>query len=228
MTFNTCGGLNHAINDNAGQFTGQNEVGIFAKEFDTLCPYTGKKRNVCFYYRHLGDGKPLSDPVHASDIAKKLANNNHLQRDCIQVGSIMVNTSATNTADDAKAKHNNNTPKRAHKYNHHGATHEITPARDDPSKHVGDGEGVGSGVEGDSGVCSQSGSDDGCYIPPYQDSPEAGKLFGFSYKQGEDVFKELAEVVKLLYHVQQSYYGYRLFVADVDHETLTPKQMFHI
>ena len=60
--------------------------------------------------------------------------------------------------------------------NHHGATNDITLAREDPSTHLGYEEGVGSGVEGGSGVCSQSGSDDGCSVPPYWDSPDAAKL----------------------------------------------------
>jgi hypothetical protein len=35
----TRGGLNRALNDKAGLFTGPNEVGLFAKKFDTfLCP----------------------------------------------------------------------------------------------------------------------------------------------------------------------------------------------
>ncbi len=87
---------------------------------------------------------------------------------------------------------------------------------------------MGSGVEGDVGVCSQSSSYDGCSVPPYWDSPEDAKLFGFSYKHGDDVYKELTEVVKLLSHVQQSHDGYRLFVADDDREPSTPKHVLHI
>jgi hypothetical protein len=112
-TFNfTRGGLSHALNDKAGPFSGSNEVCLFAKTFQTLCPYTGKKRSVGFYYRHVGDGKCPTDPAQGYDNAKELlAKTNKLQRDCIRVGSNIINTPATNTEDDANR--NNNTTKRA-------------------------------------------------------------------------------------------------------------------
>jgi hypothetical protein len=65
---------------------------------------------------------------------------------------------------------------------------------------------VGVVVEGGSGVHyvgSHVGSLVGSAVHPYWDSPEAANLFEFSYKNGDDVYKGLQEMVILLSYTQQ-------------------------
>ena len=63
----------------------------------------------------------------------------------------------------------------------------------------------------------------------YWESPEAAKLFGFDYKDGEgdDVFDGLTVRVKILTKVLRSADGYKLVVSHSE-ENLLPEQMFHI
>ena len=68
----------------------------------------------------------------------------------------------------------------------------------------------------------------GVEVPLFWDSPEAAKLFGFSFQNGDNVYKGLTNIVQLLSHAQQSHDGYRRFVANVDRAPLTPTQIFHL
>jgi hypothetical protein len=77
-------------------------------------------------------------------------------------------------------------------------------------------------------VGSPVGSNVGSSVPSYWDSPEAAKLFGFSYKNGDDVYTGLQEIVELLSYTQQSHDGYKRFIAHVEREPFTLKQIFHI
>ena len=43
------------------------------------------------------------------------------------------------------------------------------------------------------------GSNVGSSLPSYWDSPEAAKLFGFSYKNGDDVYLGLQQIVESLF-----------------------------
>jgi hypothetical protein len=72
------------------------------------------------------------------------------------------------------------------------------------------------------------GSNVGSSLPLYWDSPEAAKLFGFSYKNGDDVYMGLQQIVESLLYTQQSHDLYKRVVAHVEREPLTPKQIFHI
>ena len=72
------------------------------------------------------------------------------------------------------------------------------------------------------------GSNVGSSLPLYWDSPEAAKLFGFSYKNGDDVYTGLQQIIELLSYTQQSHDGYKHVVAHVECKPLTPKQIFHI
>jgi hypothetical protein len=69
------------------------------------------------------------------------------------------------------------------------------------------------------------GSNVGSSLPSYWDSHEAAKLFGFSYKNGDDVYMGLQQIVESLSYTQQSHDGYKRFVAHVEREPLTPKQI---
>jgi hypothetical protein len=62
-------------------------------------------------------------------------------------------------------------------------------------------------------------------LPSYWDSPEAAKLFGFSYKNGDDVYMGLQQIVESLSYTQQSHDGYKRFVAHFERGPLTPKQI---
>jgi len=72
------------------------------------------------------------------------------------------------------------------------------------------------------------GSNVGSSLPLYWDSPEAAKLFGFSYKNGDEVYMGLQQIVESLLYTQQSHDGYKRVVAHVECKPLTQKQIFHI
>jgi len=88
--------------------------------------------------------------------------------------------------------------------NDHGcaAASAITPGNDDGRVNE-IGFLVGSDV-GEVGcqVCSVVGSNVGSSLPSYWDSPEATKLFGFSYKNGDDVYMGLQQIVESLSYTQ--------------------------
>jgi hypothetical protein len=86
-----------------------------------------------------------------------------------------------------------------------GAASAITPGNDDGQVNDVGGE-VGCQVS--SVVVSNVGSSS----PLYWDSPEAAKLFGFSYQDGHDVHKGVQDIVTSLTRVQQSHDGYKHFV----------------
>jgi hypothetical protein len=70
---------------------------------------------------------------------------------------------------------------------------------------------------------------DGMPVPPlFWDSPEAAKLFGFSYKNGDDVYKGVQDIVTFLSRAQQSHHGYKSFVAHIDCAPLTDTQIFRL
>jgi hypothetical protein len=60
----------------------------------------------------------------------------------------------------------------------------------------------------------------------YWDSLEAAKLFGFSYKNVDDVYKRLKNRIHLLSEVQRSDDGYKWFVIDIEKKPLSTKQIF--
>ena len=66
----------------------------------------------------------------------------------------------------------------------------------------------------------------GVEVPLFWDSPEAAKLFGFSYQNGNDVHKGVQDIVTSLTRAQQSHDGYKHFVTNIDHAPLTPIQIF--
>ena len=49
-----------------------------------------------------------------------------------------------------------------------------------------------------------------------------------SYKNGDDVYMGLQQIVESLLYTQQSHDGYKRVVAHFEREPLTPKQIFHI
>ena len=117
--------------------------------------------------------------------------------------------------------------------NGHGcaAASAITPGNDDGQVNDIDiGFLVGSDVGGEVGcqVGSVVGSNVGSSLPLYWDSPEAAKLFGFSYQDGDDVHKGVQDIITLLTRAQQSHDGYKHFVANIDQAPLTPIQIFRL
>jgi hypothetical protein len=100
-----------------------------------------------------------------------------------------------------------------------GAASAITPGNDD---------GQVNDVGGEVGcqLVSVVGSNFGSSLPLYWDSPEAAKLFGFSYQDGDDVHKGVQDIVTSLTRVQQSHDGYKHFVANIYRAPLTPIQIF--
>jgi hypothetical protein len=78
-------GLTRALSAIAGPFTGPNKFGLFLAKFTNECPYSGERRRVLYFYRHV-IGKPPADPVSPLDITDELSKSNRLQRDCIRLG----------------------------------------------------------------------------------------------------------------------------------------------
>ncbi len=91
---------------------------------------------------------------------------------------------------------------RTHSNQHNVLGEVVTPCRDQPD----------------------AGLDD---LPIYWESPEAAKLFGFDYKDGEgdDVFDGLTSRVKILTEVLRSADGYKHIVSHSE-ENLLPEQIF--
>ncbi len=163
-----------------------------------------------------------------------LATTDQLKRGCIRLSRNIdnQNLAAMGVEGDPIPDGNINhiTPKKRPRINDDdcAAASAITPGNDDcPVPKVGCL--VGSNVwEVGCQIGSLVGSNVGPSVPSYWDSPEAAKLFGFSYKNGDDVYTGLQEIVKLLSYTQQSHDGYKQFVAHIEHEPLTPKHFFHI
>ena len=59
----------------------------------------------------------------------------------------------------------------------------------------------------------------------YWDSLEVVRLFGFSYKNGENVYESLRDRICLLGEVQRSEDGYKRFITDIEKRILTTKQI---
>ena len=176
-----------------------------------------------------------SDPKCAQDVTDTIAKTNQLQRGCIRVGRNIEDRdlAATGVEGDRSAAGTVNTitPKRKVRTDDHGcaAASAITPGNDDGRVNE-IGFLVGSVVGGEVGcqVGSVVESNVGSSLPSYWDSPEAAKLFGFSYKNGDDVYMGLQQIVESFSYTQQSHDGYKRFIAHVEREPLTPKQIFHI
>ncbi len=189
-TFNfTREGLNRALSAKAGPFTGHNQFSLFYGKFYTECPYSSDKRRVSYFYRQV-NGKPPADPVSSLDITDELSKSNSLQRDCIQLGRgggdpPLDDQTGIGRGDPPRTDGNTlereggdppldgNTPQRTHSNQKNDLGEVITPCRDQPD----------------------AGLDD---LPIYWESPEAAKLFGFDYKNGDDVFDGLTARVKYL------------------------------
>jgi len=243
--------LNRALSVKARPCTVPNPLGIYGAQFKAVCPYSGERRRVFYYFRQdTNNNQPPDDPQCALDIFDKYASSNQLQRNCIRLGSNMpnvglelggegggggggggedgergggMNSNSTRTPVRARGaisklapNANDITPARGA-----GAVSAITPGNDDGQVNDVGGE-VGCQVG------SVVGSNVGSSLPLYWDSPEAAKLFGFSYKNGDDVYTGLQQIIELLLYTQQSHDGYKRIVAHVEREPLTPKQIFHI
>jgi hypothetical protein len=217
-TFNfTRGGLIHALSAKAGPFTGPNEFGIFLAKFSTDCPYSGERRRVSYFYRQV-NGKPPADPVNPLDITDELCM--RLSRaTCMRLGiGVGDPPSDGNTpergggGDGTTQDSDRRTPKRARKANNtnddSAPTIVITPGR---------------AVDGDDAVTADVGVTG---LPLFWDSPEAAKLFGFSYNNGDDVYGRLKDRIHLLSEVQRSEDGYKRFVIDIEKKPLSTKQIF--
>jgi hypothetical protein len=212
-------GLNRALSAKAGQFTGHNEFGLFLAKFTTECPFSGERRRVWYFYRQV-NGKPPADPVSPLDITDELSKSNSLQSDCMQLGRGGGDGEGGGRGGggggDGTTKDSDRTPKRARKANNTNddsaptPTLVITPGR---------------AVDDDDTATADVGATG---LPLFWDSPEAAKLFGFSFQNGNNVNKGLTDIVQLLSHAQQSHDGHRRFVANVDHAPLTPTQIFHL
>jgi hypothetical protein len=213
-------GLNRALSAKAGPCTDPNEFGLFVAKFSVECLYSYQKRRISYYFRQV-NGKPPSDPICALDVTDTLATTNQLKRGCIRLGRKIddQNLAATGVEGDPIPDGNINhiTPKRRPGINDHdcAAASAITLGNDDcPVPKVGCL--VGFDVwEFGCKVCSLVGSNVGSSVPSYWVSSEAAKLFGFSYKNGDDVYTGRQEIVKLLSYTQQSHDGYKQFVAHV-------------
>jgi hypothetical protein len=80
----TCKTLNRALSAKAGLCTHQTPYGIYMANFSTVCPYSGDKRKVFYYFiQDTNDNQPPDDPVSASDAVDKYASSNQLQRNCM-------------------------------------------------------------------------------------------------------------------------------------------------
>ena len=221
-TFNfTREGLNRALSAKAGPFIGPNECGLFLAKFQTGCPYSGERRRVSYFYRQV-NGKPPADPVSPLDISDELSKSNSLcmrlgraacMRLCRGVGDppsdgntperggrdppLDVNTPERGGGDPPSDE--NTLVETTHSNQHNVLGEVVTPCRDQPD----------------------AGLDD---LPIYWESPEAAKLFGFDYKDGEgdDVFDGLTARVKILTEVLRSADGYKRIVSHSE-ENLLPE-----
>ncbi len=223
-TFNfTQEGLNRALSAKAGPCTGLTDYGLYFAEFQTKCLYSGNKRRESFYFRQATiNDNPPDDPVSAADTVYAHASTNQLRRNCILLGNNSHNLGlgeggggVGGGGGDGTTQDSDRTPKRARR----GACNtnddtcpaiEITPGRAVDAEET---------VTADVGVA---------VLPLFWDSPEASKLFGFSFRNGYNVYKGLTNIIQLLSHAQQSHDGYRRFVANVDRAPLTPTQIFFL
>jgi hypothetical protein len=146
-----------------------------------------------------------------SGITDTIARTNQLQKGCIRLGRNIEDRdlAATGVEGDQSAAGTINTitPKRKVCTNDHGcaAAIAITPGNDDGRvNEIGFLVGFDVGEVGCQ-VGSVVGSHVGTFLPSYWDSPEAAKLFGFRYKNGNDVYMGLQQIVELLSYTQQSH-----------------------
>jgi len=228
-------GLNRALSSKAGLCTGQNLHGLYVAKFQTECPYFGKKREVSYYFRQAtNDAQPPDDPQCVLDVVDKYASSNQLRRNCIRLGSNMPHVELGGEGGGGGGEdgergggmdsNSTRTPVRARGANGKFApnANDITPAR---------GAGAVSAITpgNDDGQVNDVGgevrSNVGSSLPLYWDSPEAAKLFGFRYKNGDDVYTGLQQIIELLSYTQQSHDGYKRFVAHVEREPLTSKKI---
>ena len=223
--------LNRVLSAKAGTCIATNELRLYMAKFTTECPYSNQRRSVSFYFRQV-NGKPPSDPKCAQDVTDTIAKTNQLQRGCIRVGRNIEDRDLAATGVEGDRPQavtiNTVTPNRKKCTNDHScaAAPENDDGRDNETSYL-----VGSDVGGDVGcqISSVVGSNVGSSsLPLYWNSPEAAKLFGFNYKNGDDVYTGLQQIVESLSYTQQSHDGYKQVVAHVERKPLTPKQIFHI
>jgi hypothetical protein len=98
-----------------------------------------------------------------------------------------------------------------------------TPADITPCRHIDNANGVVNNAEEEQ---CQRNSDHDSNVSIYWDSSEAAKLFGFSYKNGDNMYERLKDRIRLLSEVQRSEDGYKRFVSDIEKKQLTTKQIF--
>ncbi len=165
-------GLTRALSAKAGQFTGPNQLGLFLAKFTTECPYSDERRRVSYFYRQV-NGKPPADPISPLDITDEVSKSNQLQRDCIRLGR----GGGDPPLDDQTGIGGGDLPSDGNTLERGGGDTPLdgnTPER------------THSNQNNDLGVVITP-----CNLPIYWESPEAAKLFGFDYKNGDDVFDGL-------------------------------------
>jgi hypothetical protein len=96
-----------------------------------------------------------------------------------------------------------------------------TPADITPCRHIDNDDGMVNKAKRE-----QCKSDHDSNVSIYWDSSEAAKLFGFSYKNGDNVYERLKDRIRLLSEVQRSEDGYKRFITDIEKKPLTTKQTF--
>jgi hypothetical protein len=80
---------------------------------------------------------------------------------------------------------------------------------------------MGVDATGNHGMSERCGS-----IPIYWDLPEAAKLFGFNYANGNDVFQGIEKQIGFLAKVSKSHDGHKKIVRDIDKGPLSSTQIF--
>ncbi len=195
-TFNfTWEGLNRTLSAKAGPCTGQNEYGLYFVKFQTECPYSGNKRRVSFYFRQATiNDNPPDDPVSAADIVDAHASTNQLQRNCIRLSNANHNLGlgeggggGGGGGGDGTTQDSDRTPERARRGAHNTNDDSVPAIEIAPGKAVD----ADKTATADVGVA---------VLSLFWDSPEAAKLFGFSFQNGDNVYKGLTDIVQLLSH----------------------------
>ena len=216
--------FNRVISMLASQCGTQNALGIFIHQFQMSCPYdSGQRRKVSYFYRQI-IGKPPADPVSVRDITDVHAGRilvTSASPDRGTGGRVITTTDYDDRVDNATKATVQNTPMRAALNNTYVDDSTKTPADITPCRHIDNDDGMANKAEGE-----QCKSDHDSNVSIYWDSSEAAKLFGFSYKNGDNVYERLKDRIRLLSEVQRSEDGYKRFVSDIEKKPLTTKQTF--
>ena len=153
-----------------------------------------------YFYRQV-NGEPPADLVSSQDITDVHARNNQIRRNVI-LG--LVNEAAV-----AVATATTITPQRSRRTTAPSSGAEPMPEGGDETM-----------VGGTTNIDARRG---GCgSVPIYWDSPEASKLFGFCYENGDNVFQGIEKQIDLLAEVMKSHDGYKKLL-----ETLI-KCLYHL